>query len=154
MLLGVPAHGVQGLRISLAAPDDFGKLLAMGLVTSFALQVFVIVGGVTRLIPLTGITLPFVNKPLRLQPAGQLRADRAAVPDLRTRARRPRRPAVGPGRHRGGDGRPLNRQIRRVAVVVVAFLALLAAPVLAGAGRPRLVNDSRATHGADQGVLD
>ena len=51
----------RGLRVALAATDDFGKLLSVGLVVSFGLQVFVIVGGVTRLIPLTGITLPFVS---------------------------------------------------------------------------------------------
>jgi cell division protein FtsW (lipid II flippase) len=61
MLLVYLLMAFRGLRIALAAPDDFGKLLAVGLVTSFALQVFVIVGGVTRLIPLTGITLPFVS---------------------------------------------------------------------------------------------
>jgi cell division protein FtsW (lipid II flippase) len=51
----------RGFRVALAANDDFSKLLALGLVVSFALQVFVIVGGGTRLIPLTGITLPFVS---------------------------------------------------------------------------------------------
>jgi cell division protein FtsW (lipid II flippase) len=51
----------RGLRIALTTTDDFSKLLVAGLVVSFGLQVFVIVGGVTRLIPLTGITLPFVS---------------------------------------------------------------------------------------------
>jgi cell division protein FtsW (lipid II flippase) len=51
----------RGLRIALTADDDFGKLLAIGLVAGFGLQVFVIIAGVTRLIPLTGITLPFVS---------------------------------------------------------------------------------------------
>jgi cell division protein FtsW (lipid II flippase) len=51
----------RSLRIGIERTDAFGTLLATGLTTIFAVQTFVIVGGVTRLIPLTGITLPFVS---------------------------------------------------------------------------------------------
>jgi len=51
----------RGFRIAVWAPDGFSKLLAAGLATMFGLQTFIIIGGVTRLIPLTGVTLPFVS---------------------------------------------------------------------------------------------
>jgi cell division protein FtsW len=52
---------LRGFRIALLAQDGFSKLLAIGLTFGFALQTFIIVGGVLRIVPLTGITLPFVS---------------------------------------------------------------------------------------------
>ncbi|HKF83776.1 MAG TPA: FtsW/RodA/SpoVE family cell cycle protein [Solirubrobacterales bacterium] len=51
----------RGFKIALLAADGFSKLLAVGLTAVFAIQAFVIIGGVTRVIPLTGVTLPFIS---------------------------------------------------------------------------------------------
>jgi cell division protein FtsW (lipid II flippase) len=51
----------RGFRIALLAQDGFSKLAAAGLTFGFALQTFIIVGGILRIIPLTGITLPFIS---------------------------------------------------------------------------------------------
>jgi cell division protein FtsW (lipid II flippase) len=52
---------LRGFRVALMAQDGFSKLLAVGFTFGFALQTFIILGGILRLIPLTGITLPFVS---------------------------------------------------------------------------------------------
>jgi cell division protein FtsW (lipid II flippase) len=51
----------RGFKIAMLADDGFSKLLAAGLTAALAIQAFIIIGGVSGLIPLTGITLPFVS---------------------------------------------------------------------------------------------
>jgi cell division protein FtsW (lipid II flippase) len=51
----------RGFKTAMLADDGFSKLLAAGLTAVFAIQAFVIIGGVTRVIPLTGVTLPFIS---------------------------------------------------------------------------------------------
>ena len=61
MLLAFLLLVVRGFKIALTARDEFATLLALGLTVIIGLQTFVIIGGLTRLVPLTGITLPFVS---------------------------------------------------------------------------------------------
>jgi cell division protein FtsW (lipid II flippase) len=61
LLLAFLVFVYRGIKIALLAGDDASKLLAFGLTAMFAMQTLIIVGGVTKAIPLTGITLPFVS---------------------------------------------------------------------------------------------
>ena len=61
MILLYLIFAYRGFRISMLAADGFSKLLAAGLTAAVAIQAFIIIGGVIGLIPLTGITLPFVS---------------------------------------------------------------------------------------------
>jgi cell division protein FtsW (lipid II flippase) len=61
LLLAFLIFVYRGTKIALLAKDDASKLLAFGLTATFAMQTLIIVGGVTKTIPLTGITLPFIS---------------------------------------------------------------------------------------------
>jgi cell division protein FtsW (lipid II flippase) len=61
LLLAFLLFAYRGTKIALLAEDDASKLLAFGLTVLFSMQTLVIVGGVTKAIPLTGLTLPFVS---------------------------------------------------------------------------------------------
>ncbi len=106
LLLVFMVFVARGMKLALQVDDGFSKLLAAGLTFGFALQTFVIVGGIVRLIPLTGITLP-VRLLRRLVDRRQLPAARRAAPRL------------PPGEL------DVNTQISQVALVALVLLAAL-----------------------------
>ena len=103
-----------GLRIAMRAERPFEKLLAGGLTTILGVQAFIIIGGVTRVVPLTGVTLPFVSYggssllanymllALLMRISDSTARDLGEVPPRLTR--RSARPPATPGRRSHGQG--------------------------------------------------
>ena len=106
----------RGFKIAMVAGDSFSKLLASGLTAVFALQVFVIVGGVTRVIPLTGVTLPFVS-----YGGSSILANFVLVALLLLVSDRARRPQGAAAR----TGAAVNTSIGRLFALVLVLFALL-----------------------------
>ncbi len=93
VLLAYLMFVMRGFKTAIVAGDAFAKLLATGLTAVFAFQVFVIVGGVTRVIPLTGVTLPWVSYGGSSIVANFILL--ALLMIVSNEARRPQQPATG-----------------------------------------------------------
>ena len=120
----------RGFKIAMLAEDGFSKLLAVGLTFAFALQTFIIVGGILRIIPLTGITLPFVS-----YGGSSVVANFVLLAGLLLVS------------NRANAERAMNRQIARLALVGVGLLAALIVgdDLLADLGQRRASPTGRTT---------
>lgn len=98
LLLGFLVFVARGFVIAAEAPDGFSKLLAGGLTAAIGLQAILIIGGVTRLIPLTGVTLPFMSYGGSSIVTNFVLVGMLLVISHRTRTR-----GLPPGRRRRGD---------------------------------------------------
>ena len=133
-----------GLRIAIRADRPFEKLLATGLTTIVGVQAFIIIGGVTRVVPLTGITLPFVSYggssllanyvllALLVRVSDSTARRLGETPNELTTAGAVR---GLPAATRGSEGKRMNKQIRRLAVALLACYLVLFVQLNVLAGR-------------------
>ena len=119
-----------GLRIARVSERPFEKLLATGLTTIVGVQAFIIIGGVTRLVPLTGVTLPFVSYGGSSLVANYVLiallmriSDEHARRSGEVRPRQTRRDKKRAAKRRRGGG--VNKQIRRLGMGLLACYVLL-----------------------------
>lgn len=100
---------LRGFRVSRRAPDEFGRLLAVGITTWITVQALLNIGGIMRVVPLTGVPLPFLSYGGNAL-AAELLAVGILISISRQTYRRPARTRADAGR-----GRPTAAKVRRDA---------------------------------------